>query len=46
MTMRTSFRDLSEGQARASLEVDVIGKYEGAEGSEGLAGEEVGFASL
>lgn len=44
--IHTSLGDLSERQTRASLEVDVVGENKGAQGSEGLAGEEVGLASL
>lgn len=43
---RTSLGDLCKGQACAPLEIDIVGVDEGAEGPEGLAGEEVGFATL
>ena len=44
--LRTSLRDLGEGQTGASLEVYVVGEDQGAERSEGLAREEVGLASV
>jgi hypothetical protein len=44
--IHTAFCDLGECQAGAALEVDVLGKHQGAEGAEGLPREEVGFAAL
>lgn len=43
---RTSFGDLSKRQTRAALKVDILGEDKGAKGTERLAGEEVGFATL
>lgn len=42
----TSLRYLCECQARASLEVDIVGVDEGAERSEGVAAEEVVLGPL
>lgn len=43
---RTSFRDLGKGQARAALQVDIVRVDESAQGSKGLAREEIGFRAL
>lgn len=42
----TSLCDLGKSQTCTPLEVDVLGKHKGAEGSEWLAGEEIGFTTL
>lgn len=42
----TSFCDLGEGQTGASLQVDVFGVYERAQGPKRLSGEEVCFSAL
>lgn len=42
----TSLGDLGEGQARRSLQVDVIRVNKRAQGTEGFAGEEVGVIAL
>lgn len=44
--VRTSLRDFGKRQTRTALKVDVVGEDQGAQGSEGLAGEEVSFAAL
>lgn len=46
MYPRTSLGNLGKRQACASLKIDVVGEDEGAESTEGLPGEEVGFATL
>lgn len=43
---RTSLCDFREGQARASLQVDIFGVNQGAQSSERLAVEEVGLRAL
>lgn len=45
-TTRTAFCDLGEGQTGASLQVDVVGVYERAQGPKRLSGEEVCFGAL
>lgn len=45
-TIRTSLGYLSECQTCASLEIDVVGENESAQGPKRLAREEVGFAAL
>lgn len=43
---RTSFRDFSECQTGTSLEIDIVGIDEGAQGPKGFTGEEVGLGPL
>ena len=44
--VRTALRYLGESKTGAPLKIDVVRVYEGAQGSEGLAGEEVYFLPL
>lgn len=44
--LRTSFGNLSKGQACAPLKVDILGVNQCAQCVEGFAGEEVCFRSL
>lgn len=43
---RTSFGNLGKCQACTALEIDILREHKRAQGSKGLAGEEVGLASL
>jgi hypothetical protein len=42
----TSLRNFRERQAGAPLQVDIVREYQGAQSSEWLAREEVGFSTL
>lgn len=44
--IQTSFSDLGEGQARAPLEVNIVGEDQSAESSQRFPGKEVGLAAL